>query len=99
MASKSTRVGLSLPDDLIARLDSLCVSTGYSRSAVLHSLAVNALPEMSSNALRMGMYPLDSQCRYRGASATKLDVIIGDLLLNLEGEVQLSMRYEVDSDE
>lgn len=99
MSSKSTRVGLSLPTDLIACLDDLCAATGYSRSAVLHSLAVNALPEMSSNAIRLGVEPLDSQCRYRGASATRLDLLIGKLLLSLEGEVQLVMSYEELGDE
>jgi len=85
MTTKSTRVGLSLPPELLANLDALCGATGYSRSAVLHSLIVNTLPDISENANRFGWYPLEDNCRYRGASATRLDSLIAELLKGLEG--------------
>lgn len=83
MPSKSTRVSLSLPSDLLASLDGICAATGYSRAAVLHSLLVNTLPEMCFNVERAGWSPDDANCRYRGASAEKLDSLLAELLLSL----------------
>jgi len=100
MTNKSTRVGLSLSPDLIASLDSLCGVTGYSRAAVLHSLLVNTLPEMSNYAERFGWFPLDGDnCRYRGASAARLDSLIAELLLGIDHEEQLSLTYHGVRDE
>jgi len=90
--SKSTRVSLTVSSDVLTSLDSFCELTGYSRAAVLQSLFVNTVPQMTEHALRNGWYPLSSSVgRYRGASGAVLD----DLIISALESVDYS-EYQYD---
>lgn len=84
--TKSTRVGTSLPPDTLAALDGLCAATGYSRSAVLHSLLKISLPVLCHDADRLGVVSyFNGPSRYRGASADALDELLLHLLKSTKG--------------
>lgn len=92
--SKSTRVSVSLSPELVASLDGLCGLTGYSRAAVLHSLLSLTLPDMCEQSVRLGVTPYEENCRYRGASADRLDALVSKLLRNLDSEGQYLLDLE-----
>ena len=84
--SKSTRVSLTVSSDVLSSLDAFCELTGYSRAAVLQSLFVNTVPQMTEHALRCGWYPLEPSVvgRYRGASGAVLDGLIVSALTSAD---------------